>query len=1183
MKQYGQIIAQLRKRNNLTQAELGKKLSVSYQAVSKWENNQSQPDLDTIQLMAKVFGISVAEFLDDVQSATKTASPTLQNYPSKNKIWYLISALAASILVMILVVTIVPIKLSIDRIYSRVDPAVFCVTMEKENGDQMAGTGFFINEQGLAVTNYHVIENCVRGEIKLNNGETYQITKVVGCDEKRDIAIIQIDIKHNPKVTLGDSNQIKVGETVYAIGYPESLTLGNDNSTLTQGIISKASYTYEENTYIQTTVNITHGNSGGVLLNEQGKVIGITTAMLTDGTVDYMNMAIPINALKDVKRNFDYSLTEYKEQHVKFYYYSNNSVYQELDIMKGNTVKRINAPSAKTGYKFAGWYKDKTFNEEFDFFLPINEVAYCYAKWTPISYTIRFVADAVGEMPDQIFYYNETQALNPNLFIKKGYQFVGWIRKFTDGRDSVSYADQYRIANLTTKDGEIIELTAEFQIINYYTITFDANSGTGKMTTQTSTYGEQVRLNPNQLTRIGYHFAGWEYAGKIFPDKELIDNIILQEAKITLKAVWEPITYTLVFYRNADTMTADTERMTVKYDEEFSLPQDIFGNTGYHVTYWQNINTQRSYAASSQQSNWTTIDGQVFYLTPTWEINQYQVKLYYGNSWLNYKIIDCQWDVPFALEIGSANIPRGYHVSAYRLADGTELIPNAEGLCVNLSTKHGDQIKVYSNFEINHYCVYLRQEATNRYSLLGNFAYDEKFVLPAASPKEHYTQIGWCDEIYSSRPVYPVNQAISGLTTTNGDNIFLKPQWLGDNYTIIYDGNGAESGAMPNQIAILNETFNLNANQFVKEGYLLKGWLYEGEVYGETFKLTTYHETITLIAVWIGGFAGSGTEDDPYLIETTTDFYKLADLVKLSKNYRDVCYRLDNDLDFNYEAVTIEEFRGVFDGNGHIIKNVTYAMGRARGLPSYGLFTYCFGGTIKNLGVENYQLNDVDVWYVGGLVANSYDSTLLNCYAVGTITCVNEDLPYVLGGLVGYASAANSYSYITDCYAELNLTLISDKGRRSSICLGGLIGQMYYTNVTGCYAITNFDVELTDVKVAETGIAGLIGSASSMVSFTNCFAVVDMSIKLTNDESGFRINNFVNSYFVEGQNCYVLTKAFDWSLNGESQPNDDTTATPVTDVSNLQDATWLQTNVFTDSTAWAYHAGEYPKLKIFEE
>ena len=212
-----------------------------------------------------------------------------------------------------------------QQIYSMVDDCVFCVNAEGPKVNQ-AGSGFFISEDGIAVTNFHVIKDCTSATIQLNDGKSYSIDKIIGIFE--DIAIIKINIEKSKSVKIGNSNKISVGDIVYVIGYPESFVLGKVESTFTQGMISKTSYTYEGHNYIQTTADMTHGNSGGVLLNSKCEVIGITTLMLTDGIVNYMNMAIPINQIEEVERTINLSLQEYYEMNKtnKFYFYSDNIV-----------------------------------------------------------------------------------------------------------------------------------------------------------------------------------------------------------------------------------------------------------------------------------------------------------------------------------------------------------------------------------------------------------------------------------------------------------------------------------------------------------------------------------------------------------------------------------------------------------------------------------------------------------------------------------------------------------------------------------------------------------------------------------------------------------------------------------------------------------------------------------------
>jgi len=453
LKKYGHIISQLRKMNGLTQEQLGKKLNVSYQAVSKWENNLSEPDLETIEKLTEIFGISISDFFD---MSKNQEGIDIRRIHRKNNIkakpWYIVAGLSVLIVILSLIAFLTPIKYSSGQIFQRVDASVFCITAESESTKQ-AGSGFFINNSGLAVTNYHVIKNCTSGQIQLNDGKTYDIKYVVGCDEKEDIAIIQIDIQKSKAVKLGDSNKIKVGDIVYAIGYPESFQLGSVDSTFTQGIISKTSYTYQGNTYIQTTVDMTRGNSGGVLINQQGQVIGITTLMLTDGIVDYMNMSIPINKINNVKRDITKSLSDYKDMHKKFYFCGDGGIYASKDFVIGNKVTPIETPTKK-GYSFGGWYSTPQFETLFDFDSPVTDQTSCYAKWTPNSYTIRFNANGgEGTMADVVATYDEELTLPNNSFQLLHYKFSGWQCK----DNNVQFANNEVVKNLTSENNKIIE------------------------------------------------------------------------------------------------------------------------------------------------------------------------------------------------------------------------------------------------------------------------------------------------------------------------------------------------------------------------------------------------------------------------------------------------------------------------------------------------------------------------------------------------------------------------------------------------------------------------------------------------------------------------------------------------------------------------------------------------------
>jgi len=171
---------------------------------------------------------------------------------------------------------------------------------EREFRSSALGSGVIVG-QGYVITNNHVIENAEEIKIVLNDKREYKAT-VVGADSKTDIAVLQIDEKDLPLAKLGNSDDLRVGEWVLAIGSPFSTRLGN---TVTHGIISGLGRsgmqlnTYES--YIQTDASINPGNSGGALVNLDGEVIGINSAILSrSGGSNGIGFAIPVNLAKKV-------------------------------------------------------------------------------------------------------------------------------------------------------------------------------------------------------------------------------------------------------------------------------------------------------------------------------------------------------------------------------------------------------------------------------------------------------------------------------------------------------------------------------------------------------------------------------------------------------------------------------------------------------------------------------------------------------------------------------------------------------------------------------------------------------------------------------------------------------------------------------------------------------------------
>lgn len=220
------------------------------------------------------------------------------------------------------------------------------------------GSGFFFNENGYILTNYHVVEGAKSITVKLKDQKDSLPATFVGGDQVLDFAVIKVDTsKKTPYLKFGDSEKARVGEWVIAIGNPYNL-----DHTVTLGIISAKgrplnvgnnnSSNYYDN-MIQTDAAINPGNSGGPLLNIKGDVIGINTAVSTTG--QGLGFAIPINTVQD---NLNELLTKGKLSHpwlgvsLKDVQELDEDTKNYLNITKDDGViisPTRNGPAAKAG------------------------------------------------------------------------------------------------------------------------------------------------------------------------------------------------------------------------------------------------------------------------------------------------------------------------------------------------------------------------------------------------------------------------------------------------------------------------------------------------------------------------------------------------------------------------------------------------------------------------------------------------------------------------------------------------------------------------------------------------------------------------------------------------------------------------------------------------------------------
>lgn len=247
------------------------------------------------------------------------------------------------------------------------------------------GSGVIISQDGYIVTNNHVVKDATELEVTLNNNKSYK-AKLIGTDSKMDIALLKINADEKlPYSTFADSDQVKVGEWVLAVGNPYNLT-----STVTAGIVSAKARNLDTKgiqSFIQTDAAVNPGNSGGALVNTRGELIGINT-MISSQTGSYVgySFAVPSNITRkiiedimefgNVQRGIlgveggELNSKVSKELGVNdtegFYInkVTKNSGAEKAGLQKGDIIKKLDTQKINTYSELSGYISAKRPNDK---------------------------------------------------------------------------------------------------------------------------------------------------------------------------------------------------------------------------------------------------------------------------------------------------------------------------------------------------------------------------------------------------------------------------------------------------------------------------------------------------------------------------------------------------------------------------------------------------------------------------------------------------------------------------------------------------------------------------------------------------------------------------------------------------------------------------------------------------
>ena len=243
--------------------------------------------------------------------------------------------------------------LSVHSIYELARKGVVKITVSTGasplgGSSQAQGSGFVYDSDGHVVTNQHVVDGAQSVSVQLWNGKSYT-AHVVGTDASTDIAVLKVDAPSSQlfPLTLADSSKVAVGDNVVAIGSPFGL-----QETVTSGIVSAlhremtSPNNFAIDDSIQTDAAINHGNSGGPLLNAQGKVIGVTSQIESDsGGSDGVGFAVPSDTIRSIAAQL---ISSGKAEHAFL-----GVVLRDASSSNGAAISQVRSatPAAKAGLK----------------------------------------------------------------------------------------------------------------------------------------------------------------------------------------------------------------------------------------------------------------------------------------------------------------------------------------------------------------------------------------------------------------------------------------------------------------------------------------------------------------------------------------------------------------------------------------------------------------------------------------------------------------------------------------------------------------------------------------------------------------------------------------------------------------------------------------------------------------
>ena len=299
------------------------------------------------------------------------------------------------------------------------------VNVKMLNGNSGTGSGFFIDDKGTIVTNFHVIDLAEDITVEVHGGASYPVKRVIDFSNTHDLAILQIDMKDTPFLELA-ADPVRTGEKVFAVGS----SLGTLTGSFSDGIVSSISRDYGMVDCIQMTTPISPGNSGGPLVNEYGEAVGINTASFIRG--ENLNLAIKVSELDTLARDKNWTVKEFKE----WYEQESSLCWSPMDEDGYSYYSLVHTYQEETGAKclYTVDYEGNILAEKYVDENPGYVYEYNskeYNKYTTYLKSVGFVYDSSEEFSDGTSYYytNEKDGILLDLFLFSDTDWI-WIMPY---------------------------------------------------------------------------------------------------------------------------------------------------------------------------------------------------------------------------------------------------------------------------------------------------------------------------------------------------------------------------------------------------------------------------------------------------------------------------------------------------------------------------------------------------------------------------------------------------------------------------------------------------------------------------------------------------------------------------------------------------------------------------------